>query len=62
MGAQQTYERAVRFPDMVKRAAPIAGTARPIQTIDGHLAVFGVDANALSQLDQNLKDLLAAKV
>lgn len=28
MGAQQTYEWAIRFPDMVKRAAPIAGTAR----------------------------------
>jgi len=28
MGAQQTYEWAVRFPDKVKRAAPIAGTAR----------------------------------
>jgi homoserine O-acetyltransferase len=28
MGAEQTYEWAVRFPDMVKRAAPIAGTAR----------------------------------
>lgn len=28
MGAQQTYEWAVRFPDLVKRAAPIAGTAR----------------------------------
>src|SRR6201993_2440239 len=28
MGAQQTYEWAVRYPDMVKRAAPIAGTAR----------------------------------
>ena len=28
MGAQQTYEWAVRFPDMVRRAAPIAGTAR----------------------------------
>ena len=27
MGAQQTYEWAVRFPDKVKRAAPIAGTA-----------------------------------
>lgn len=27
MGAQQTYEWAVRFPDMVERAAPIAGTA-----------------------------------
>lgn len=28
MGAQQTYEWAVRFPDMVARAAPIAGTAK----------------------------------
>lgn len=28
MGAQQTYEWAVRYPDMVARAAPIAGTAK----------------------------------
>ena len=28
MGAEQTYEWAVRYPDMVRRAAPIAGTAR----------------------------------
>ena len=28
MGAQQTYEWAVRFPKKVKRAAPIAGTAK----------------------------------
>lgn len=28
MGAQQTYEWAVRFPDKVKRAVPIAGTAQ----------------------------------
>jgi homoserine O-acetyltransferase len=28
MGAQQTYEWAVRFPDAVRRAAPIAGTAK----------------------------------
>jgi homoserine O-acetyltransferase len=28
MGAQQTWEWAVRFPDKVRRAAPIAGTAR----------------------------------
>jgi homoserine O-acetyltransferase len=28
MGAEQTYEWAVRFPEMVKRAAPIAGTAK----------------------------------
>src|SRR3712207_245346 len=31
MGAQQTYEWAVRFPDRVKRAAPLAGTARMYQ-------------------------------
>ncbi len=31
MGAQQTYEWAVRFPDRVKRAAPLAGTARSMQ-------------------------------
>ena len=28
MGALQTYEWAVRYPNMVKRAAPIAGTAK----------------------------------
>jgi len=28
MGAEQTYEWAVRYPDMVKRAVPIAGTAK----------------------------------
>lgn len=28
MGAQQTYEWAVRYPDFVKRAAPIAGYAK----------------------------------
>lgn len=28
MGAQQTYEWAVRYPDMVKRAATFAGTAK----------------------------------
>jgi homoserine O-acetyltransferase len=28
MGAQQTYEWAVRYPDKVERAAPIAGTAQ----------------------------------
>ena len=28
MGAQQTWEWAVRYPEVVKRAAPIAGTAK----------------------------------
>ena len=28
MGAQQTYEWAIRYPELVKRAAPVAGTAK----------------------------------
>ncbi len=36
MGAEQTYEWAVRYPDMVRRAAPIAGTARTT----AHTALF----------------------
>jgi homoserine O-acetyltransferase len=36
MGAQQTYEWAVRYPDMVRRAAPIAGTAKSTD----HFRVF----------------------
>ena len=35
---------------------------RPIQTVDGHLALFGVDPNAIAQLDKHLNDLLAMKV
>src|SRR5262249_17452151 len=35
---------------------------RPIKTIDGHLALFGTDANAIAQIDTNLNDLLVAKV
>ena len=31
LGAQQTYEWVVRFPFMVKRAAPVAGTAKTTQ-------------------------------
>ena len=31
MGAQQTWEWAVRYPDRVRRAAPIAGTAQNTQ-------------------------------
>lgn len=37
MGAQQTYEWAVRYPEFVARAAPIAGTARNTE----HDFVFG---------------------
>jgi homoserine O-acetyltransferase len=35
---------------------------RPIQTIDGHLALFGADPNAIGQLDKHLSELLATKV
>jgi homoserine O-acetyltransferase len=35
---------------------------RPIQTIDGHLALFGADPNAISQLDNHLSELLATKI
>jgi homoserine O-acetyltransferase len=34
---------------------------RPIETIDGHLALFGADPSALSQLDRHLSELLATK-
>ena len=34
---------------------------RPIKTIDGHLALFGTDPAALSQLDRNLTELLASE-
>lgn len=44
MGGQQVYEWAVRYPDMVVRAAPIAATAR----ISHHQAIFvDVCADAL---------------
>ena len=44
MGAQQTFEWAVRYPAMVRRAAPIAGTARG--TAHNHLFV----ANAMEMI------------
>ena len=49
MGAQQTYEWAVRYPEMVKRAAPIGGTARnPPQSsllVDALVAALKLDPN-----------------
>jgi homoserine O-acetyltransferase len=35
---------------------------RPIQTIDGHLALFRADANAIGQLDKHVTELLATKI
>ena len=32
---------------------------RPIKSIDGHLALFGTDADAIAQIDKHLKELLA---
>ena len=45
MGAQQTFEWAVRYPAMVRRAAAIAGTARG--TAHNHLLV----ANAINMIE-----------
>lgn len=49
MGAQQTYEWAVRYPEMVKRAAPIGGTARnPPQSgllVDALIGALELDPN-----------------
>jgi homoserine O-acetyltransferase len=35
---------------------------RPIQTIDGHLALFGADPGAIGQLDNHLRELLGTEV
>jgi homoserine O-acetyltransferase len=35
---------------------------RPIQTIDGHLALFGADADAIGQIDKNLRELLETRL
>ena len=35
---------------------------RPIRTLDGHLALFGTDPNAIAQVDNHLGELLATKI
>jgi homoserine O-acetyltransferase len=35
---------------------------RPIQTIDGHLALFGADPDAIGQIDKHLRELLATRI
>ncbi|MFK8068950.1 MAG: alpha/beta fold hydrolase [Gammaproteobacteria bacterium] len=40
MGAQQTYEWAVRYAEMVERAAPIAGTAKTTHHCSLYVDVF----------------------
>ena len=52
MGAQQTYEWAVRFPDKVKRAAPLAGTAHPYP----HCQIFCENLRSTLASDPNWND------
>ena len=52
MGAQQTYEWAVRYPDMVKRAAALAGTAKNLP----HTCVMADVVNDILKLDPAFKD------
>ena len=52
MGAQQTYEWAVRFPDKVKRAAPLAGTAHPYP----HCQLFVENLREALVSDPNYRD------
>lgn len=52
MGAQQTYEWAVRYPDFVKRAAPIAGTAKNTE----HDFVFAETLEEAILTDPNFND------
>jgi homoserine O-acetyltransferase len=49
------------FPpaDCAAEQAMIPGSEfRPIRSIDGHLALFGADPDAMAQIDRHLKELL----
>lgn len=52
MGAQQTYEWAVRYPEFVKRAAPIAGYAKNTD----HDFIFTGTLNDTLTFDPNFKN------
>jgi homoserine O-acetyltransferase len=52
MGAQQSYEWAVRYPDFVKRAAPLAGTAKNTE----HDFIFAETLIEAIESDPNFKD------
>lgn len=52
MGAQQTYEWAVRFPDRVKRAGVLAGTAHPYP----HCQIFCENLREALAGDPNYRD------
>ncbi|WP_336346064.1 alpha/beta fold hydrolase [Halalkalicoccus ordinarius] len=61
MGAQQTYEWAVRYPEMVRRAAPIGGTARnPVLSgllVDALIMALETDPNWDDGYYENQRDL-----
>ena len=44
------------------RSAVDSSDAQARSLIDGHLALFGADPNAIGQLDKHLNELLATKV
>lgn len=51
-----------RVRDCEAEQKMIAGSElRTLKSIDGHLALFGADADFLGQVDRNLKDLLATR-
>lgn len=52
MGSEQTWEWAVRFPEMVKRAAPIAGTA----VTTPQCAAFSRTLDTARRSDPNFND------
>lgn len=61
MGAQQAFEWAVRYPDMVKRVAPIGGTAKgtPHNTVmvDALMRCLSNDAHYNNGFYKNANDL-----
>ncbi len=52
MGAQQTLEWAIRYPEMVKRAAPIAGTAQCTPHNSLYVDVFSEALSSDPQFNQ----------
>jgi homoserine O-acetyltransferase len=64
MASKQTRKQATSPPADCQAEWRLIPDAefRPIQTIDGHLALFGADPNAISQLDKHLGELLATKI
>jgi hypothetical protein len=55
-------ERRSPWPRAERRRQAPDAEFRPIQTIDGHLALFGADPGAIGQLDKHLRELLGTEV